>query len=285
MSQPTGPGSPEWARQLSSLRDAELTPRRAELRRLADAVRGVLHRLVQTSAPVPMIAEAADDLEDIVDRFRAHPNASIYEGFAEAANAGEPFAFFDHSPMLGHANPLAPPIEIWLGGRPDGRARRRSAPPTRVRPDACTAASWPRRSTRCSGSTQSLAGAPGMTARLVVELPVADAAAHRPALRGHARPRRRPQDLRVRASSSRATCCARRPRACSSRCDPSASRSSRPAASSSSSISSNAISGRPTRRPSGRGRPRPPPPRRGGGPGGRPRGSARPSRRRAARGP
>jgi acyl-coenzyme A thioesterase PaaI-like protein len=164
---PSSPGSPQWARELSKLRDVELTPRRAELRRLANAVRGVLHRLVQTSAPVPMIAEAADDLERIVDRFEAHPNASIYEGFAEAANAGDPFAFFDHSPMLGHANPLAPPIEIWMDGEQVlGRARFDAAyegPPGCVHGGYVAAAF-----DELLGSTQSLSGAPGMTARLTV---------------------------------------------------------------------------------------------------------------------
>ena len=164
---PSSPGSPQWARELSKLRDVELTPRRAELRRLANAVRGVLHRLVQTSAPVPMIAEAADDLERIVDRFGAHPNASIYEGFAEAANAGDPFAFFDHSPMLGHANPLAPPIEIWMDGEQVvGRARFDAAyegPPGCVHGGYVAAAF-----DELLGSTQSLSGAPGMTARLTV---------------------------------------------------------------------------------------------------------------------
>ena len=167
MTQPVNPGSPQWARELSKLRDVELSPRRAELRRLANAVRGVLHRLVQTSAPVPMIAEAADDLEGIVDRFRAHPNSSIYEGFAEAANAGDPFAFLDHSPMLGHANPLAPPIEIWMEGEQVvGRARFDAAyegPPGCVHGGYVAAAF-----DELLGSTQSLSGAPGMTARLTV---------------------------------------------------------------------------------------------------------------------
>lgn len=164
---PSSPGSPQWARELSKLRDVELTPRRAELRRLANAVRGVLHRLVQTSAPVPMIAEAADDLERIVDRFGAHPNASIYEGFAEAANAGDPFAFFDHSPMLGKANPLAPPIELWLeDGCMHGRATFGAAyegPPGCVHGGFVAAAF-----DEVLGSTQSLSGAPGMTGRLTV---------------------------------------------------------------------------------------------------------------------
>jgi len=59
------PGSPDWARRLNELRDLDLTPRRTELIRLSEAVRGVLHRLVQTSAPVDLIAEAADQVEAV----------------------------------------------------------------------------------------------------------------------------------------------------------------------------------------------------------------------------
>ena len=167
MTERASPGSPSWASQLSELRDAEVSPRRSELRRLADAVRGVLHRLVQTSAPVSMIGEAADDLEGIVERFWEHPNASIYEGFAEAANAGEPFAFFDHSPMLGAANPLAPPIELWLDG--DHLAGRVQFGAAYEGPPGCVHGGFVAAAfDEVLGSTQSLSGAPGMTARLTV---------------------------------------------------------------------------------------------------------------------
>src|SRR3546814_15891652 len=53
-------------------------------------------------------------LSEVVATLEQHPYGSIYEGFAESANAGAPFGFFDHSPMLGRANPLAPPIELEL---------------------------------------------------------------------------------------------------------------------------------------------------------------------------
>ena len=44
---------------------------------------------------------------------RPADGAASYEGFAESANAGgDPHAFFDHSPIIGQANPLAPPIEL-----------------------------------------------------------------------------------------------------------------------------------------------------------------------------
>ena len=161
------PGSPEWAERLNELGAIDPSPRRAEQIRLSEAVRGVLHRLVQTSAPVELIAEAADEIEEVVRLLAEHHSASIYEGFAESANAGDPFAFFDHSPMLGRANPLAPPIELRLEGeRIIGRATFGAAyegPPGCVHGGFVAAAF-----DEVLGSTQSLSGAPGMTGRLTV---------------------------------------------------------------------------------------------------------------------
>ncbi|MEX2292814.1 MAG: PaaI family thioesterase [Acidimicrobiales bacterium] len=161
------PGSPGWASHLNDLRDLELTPRRAELIRLSEAVREALHRLVQTSAPDDVIAQAADQAEGIVALLAAHRSAAAYEGFAESANAGEPFAFFDRSPMLGRANPLAPPIELaYEDGRILGTATFGAAyegPPGCVHGGYIAAAF-----DEVLGSTQSLSGSPGMTGRLTV---------------------------------------------------------------------------------------------------------------------
>jgi acyl-coenzyme A thioesterase PaaI-like protein len=153
---------------MAELRAAEPSPRRAELHRLADGARGVIHRLVQTSAPIELLSEAADELERLAARFAEHPSSSIYEGFAEAANAGEPFAFFDHSPMLGQANPLAPPIELRLeGDQVVGIVTFGAAyegPPGCVHGGYVAAAF-----DELLGATQSLSGAPGMTASLTVD--------------------------------------------------------------------------------------------------------------------
>ncbi|HEY9559085.1 MAG TPA: PaaI family thioesterase [Acidimicrobiales bacterium] len=161
------PGSPDWANRLEQLNQSTVTPRRGELFRLADAVRGVLHRLVQTSAPIELISAAADQLSEVVATLEQHPYGSIYEGFAESANAGEPFGFFDHSPMLGRANPLAPPIELeLLDDCIIGRATFSAAyegPPGCVHGGFVAAAF-----DEVLGSAQSLSGAPGMTGRLVV---------------------------------------------------------------------------------------------------------------------
>jgi acyl-coenzyme A thioesterase PaaI-like protein len=161
------PGSAGWAAAIGALSEVDPSPRRVALFRVADAVRVVLHRMVQSSAPNEVIEAAAADLEAAAERFSGHPNKSIYEGFAESANAGEPFGFFDHSPMLGRANPLAPPISLWLeDDRMVGTATFGAAyegPPGCVHGGYVAAAF-----DEVLGSTQSLSGSPGMTGRLIV---------------------------------------------------------------------------------------------------------------------
>jgi acyl-coenzyme A thioesterase PaaI-like protein len=165
------PGSPGWAARIRDLSQAEPSPRRVALFRVADAIRTVLHRMVQSSAPNEVIEAAAADLEAVAERFNRYTNKSMYEGFAESANAGEPFGFFDHSPMLGRANPLAPPIDLWLEGGDDGDRMVGTAtfgaayegPPGCVHGGYVAAAF-----DEVLGSTQSLSGSPGMTGRLTV---------------------------------------------------------------------------------------------------------------------
>jgi len=85
-------------------------------RRLAAAMREVIGRLVQTVAPEDELRAAADGLERYAEQLARHPRLKRYEGFAESANAGDVGAFFDQSPMIGLANPLAPPIRIEQNG-------------------------------------------------------------------------------------------------------------------------------------------------------------------------
>ena len=140
----------------------------------------------------------------------------MYEGFAEAANAGEPFGFFDHSPMLGRANPLAPPIRLWLeGDRILGTATFGAAyegPPGCVHGGYVAAAF-----DEVLGSTQSLSGSPGMTGRLTVHYRKPTPLADRAPVRGMARERDRVARSSPGASCAPATSCAPRRRGCSSR--------------------------------------------------------------------
>ncbi len=131
---------------------AELSPRRAHLRRLADAGRLVIERMANTDAADELIERAAELLEEAAAQLDGPGRVRRYEGFAESANAGgDPSPHFDHSPIFGMASPLAPPTRVEIGD--DGRSvvlQSRTARPTRGLPVRCTAAWWPRCSTRCS---------------------------------------------------------------------------------------------------------------------------------------
>lgn len=146
----------------------DLSPRRAEMRRLADAGRLVIERMATTDAPHEVIERAAELLEAAAAELQGPGKVRRYSGFAESANAGgDPDAHFDHSPMIGIANPIAPrsTIEV-LPDRVIMRVCFGSAyegPPASVHGGMIAAAF-----DELLGMTQSLSGQPGMTAALTV---------------------------------------------------------------------------------------------------------------------
>ena len=146
----------------------QMTSRRVEIRRLADSMRIIIERLVATAAPTESIIEVADQLARAALAFDHWPHGTLYEGFAEAANAGgDPHAMFEHSPLIGRANPLAPPMRLLdLNGVVHGHVVFGSAyegPPGCVHGGYIAAAF-----DELLGATQSMSGTPGMTGRLTV---------------------------------------------------------------------------------------------------------------------
>ena len=139
----------------------------AEKRRLARAMRTVIDRLVITNAPEDKIREAADALEYFAASLSGYPTRSKLWGYAESSTAGNVAAFFDLSPMIGLANPLAPPITMNAeGDRVYGRVVFGSAyegPPGSVHGGYVAAAF-----DEVLGFAQSLTGNPGMTDTLTV---------------------------------------------------------------------------------------------------------------------
>ncbi len=89
-------------------------------RRLADAMRRVIERLLTSDAPEAELGAAAERLEEYAERLAGHPRRERYLGFAETAVADpdaeitppEGGGHFDFSPLIGRSNPLAPPIEM-----------------------------------------------------------------------------------------------------------------------------------------------------------------------------
>lgn len=148
--------------------DDGVSPRRTALRRIAAANRALIEDMVGTEVPPDDLDRVASELEAIGARFRHDRPRSIYEGMAEAAmSGGDIKPFFDHSPLIGLANPLAPPIAIELGADVvTGRVTFGSVyegPPGCVHGGFVAAAF-----DEVLGSAQTFSGAPGMTARLTV---------------------------------------------------------------------------------------------------------------------
>jgi acyl-coenzyme A thioesterase PaaI-like protein len=167
--------------RIKLLHGLEETPRRVELRRLAAAGRDVIDHLVSTTATIDDLAAAADQLEDVARVLAEMPSGQDYVGYAEAANAGpaigstdegelddpERFASFDHSPLIGLANPMSPPMYFrYERHRVTGTVNFGAAyegPPGCVHGGYVAAAF-----DELLGAAQSLSGTQGMTARLVV---------------------------------------------------------------------------------------------------------------------
>jgi acyl-coenzyme A thioesterase PaaI-like protein len=137
-------------------------------RRLADAMRLVIERLVPSNAPVDELRAAADGLERYAEALKAHPRLHRVHGHAESANSGDVGAFFDQSPLIGLANPLAPPITVGRTGERTAAATvtfgsAYEGPPGCVHGGFVAAAF-----DEVLGYAQSLSGAPGMTGTLKV---------------------------------------------------------------------------------------------------------------------
>lgn len=97
-----------------------ITPRQAELRRVAVSVRAFVDRLVATEAPIEVLTDVVATLDKATAALSEHPQRFLYEGVAEVSTGGDPFVFFDDSPMAGRANPLSPPIRLGLDPQDDG---------------------------------------------------------------------------------------------------------------------------------------------------------------------
>ncbi|HMJ75703.1 MAG TPA: PaaI family thioesterase [Iamia sp.] len=160
--------TPNTSPRVSAQSDVVISDRRRALRRIAAANRDLIEDMVGTDVDQADLVAVAEELEALAARFRRDRPRSMYEGMGEAALSGGDFgSFFDHSPMIGLANPLAPPIRLEFGedsvvGRVTFGAVY-EGPPGTVHGGFVAAAF-----DEVLGSAQSYSGAPGMTARLIV---------------------------------------------------------------------------------------------------------------------
>lgn len=165
--------------RIEAISRMEVTPDRAAARRLASNLREVIDLLVSTTAGAEELNTAADAAEEFASLLRAMPTGLTYEGFAEAATSGGDLQdvvpgddrwneFFDHSPFIGLANPLSPPMFFEYSDH-DVRARVNfgaayEGPPGCVHGGYVAAAF-----DELLGATQALAGVQGMTAHLGID--------------------------------------------------------------------------------------------------------------------
>jgi acyl-coenzyme A thioesterase PaaI-like protein len=156
-----------WGPILESLRDVEPGSRRAELLRAGAALRRAVHRIVRATGEPEDIGRVADAIEAMAAQLDELPTQVDYEGFAEASISGGEFGFFDRGPMLGHINPLAPPLEMWQEG--DRMLGKAHFGPAYEGPPGCVHGGYVAAAfDELLGCTQTMSGAPGMTGRLSI---------------------------------------------------------------------------------------------------------------------
>jgi acyl-coenzyme A thioesterase PaaI-like protein len=151
-----------------------VSERAEEVRNLAAAVRDLIDRMVATAAPVEVFAGVAEEIRAVARSFEPYPQVHLYTGVSESALAdaddvGNDYEGpFDNSPLMGRANPLAPPLMLQVvdDRHVVGTATFGSAyegPPGCVHGGYVAAAF-----DELLGLVQIKAGNPGMTGRLTV---------------------------------------------------------------------------------------------------------------------
>lgn len=154
-------------------RHVPLTPERAARHRGAAAVRRLIDRYVDMDGDLASLEDLADRLDAIAAHVDGLPRGMRWS-IAEAGPMGGErreehlLDFVDHSPVIGLANPTAPPLTLRMEGRTVvGTARFGMAyegPPGHVH-GGWIAATFD----EVLGMTQSISGKSGMTANLSID--------------------------------------------------------------------------------------------------------------------
>jgi acyl-coenzyme A thioesterase PaaI-like protein len=137
-------------------------------RRLAAAMRLVIERLVPSDAPEAELRAAAEGLERYAEALKAHPRLRYAFGYAESSTAGDVGAFFDQSPMIGLANPLAAPITVSGTGERTALGTVVYGSAYEGAPGCLHGGFVAAAFDEVLGFVQSLSGKPGMTGTLTV---------------------------------------------------------------------------------------------------------------------
>lgn len=99
---------------------AEASATLLEKRRAADALRRIITGIIAKHPDVEEMSALATRLEAIADAFSSMPEKPGRTGFANRMSAEDVRDFIEFSPLTGLANPIAPPLDVWVE---DGKAR------------------------------------------------------------------------------------------------------------------------------------------------------------------
>jgi len=147
---------------------AEPSAHRQALHRVADELRTVTALLSETAAPRELLEELAEEAARLRERLAAAPGGRMRTRYRLDENGGdEQRRFLDTSPLIGRANPVAPPLRLSLDGETVRGvcvfSRAYEGPPGCVHGGFIAAAF-----DEVLGATQALTARPGMTGRLTV---------------------------------------------------------------------------------------------------------------------
>jgi hypothetical protein len=88
-----------------------------ERRRLSRAIKRLTENLVTSSPDVALVSSLADQVEAAADQLEDTPRYYGRVAFSDTEEHGS-YGFISHeiNPLIGHGNPLAPPINMWIDG-------------------------------------------------------------------------------------------------------------------------------------------------------------------------
>jgi acyl-coenzyme A thioesterase PaaI-like protein len=141
---------------------------RIALRELAASLRELTAAVSDTTASRHELEQFTAQARALLDRMRVAPSGRTRAGYGKVAEHDSERAFLDTSPIIGLANPVAPPMRMWVDGEAIcgvvtfGAAYE--GPPGHVH-GGFLAATFD----DVLGAAQSATGKPGMTASLALK--------------------------------------------------------------------------------------------------------------------
>ncbi len=93
-----------------------------EKRRAGTALRRIIDGVIMKHPEAAEMSTLAERLEAIAASLETLPEKPTRTSFGHRMNSADVRDFLEFSPLTGHSNPIAPPLEIWVE---DGRARGR----------------------------------------------------------------------------------------------------------------------------------------------------------------